>query len=147
MSIRTRSFGTAFLATGLALASTAVVDAAPATAQTAIFELSSGSSRGGSNIDYQMDPNDPSVQVPEQAPLGSAYTGSAPLSIALAVGLTAVAVQLVVDSVPQLRAAVDDVARSAGLEWVPGSSEGNRIFDVPAWIAVAQNLAVPGAPR
>lgn len=131
--------------------SASAVTVTPAHAQTAIFELSSGSSRNNSKIDYQMDPNDPSIQVPEKTPLGSAYTGNAPVSIALAVGLTAVAVQLIVDSVPQLRTAVDDAARSAGLEWAPGSSEGNRIFDVPAWIAFAQSLAenvqVPGASR
>lgn len=120
--------------------SASAVSVTPAHAQAGIFELSSGSSKGSSKIDYEKDPNDPSIDVPKKTPLGSAYTGSAPLSIALAVGLTALAVQLVVDAVPPLRQAVDDAARAAGLEWVPGSSEGNRIFDVPAWITFAQKL-------
>lgn len=103
---------------------------------------SSGSS-GPKASDYQMDPNDPSIQTPDKPALGSAYTGSAPLSITLAVLATAAAVQLIVDSVPPIRQAVDDAAAAAGLQWVPGSSEGNRIFDVPAWIAFAQNFQLP----
>ena len=115
--------------------------AASATLAIAMVVAPSSSAR-----DYQMDPNDPSIQTPDKPALGSAYTGSAPLSITLAVLATAAAVQLIVDSVPQIRQAVDDAAAAAGLQWVPGSSEGNRIFDVPAWIAFAQNFQLPALP-
>lgn len=70
------------------------------------------------------------IQTPEKPALGSVYTGSAPLSITLAVLATVAATQLIVDSVPPLRQAVDNAAAAAGLQWAPGSSEGNRIFDV-----------------
>lgn len=70
------------------------------------------------------------IQTPEKPALGSVYTGSAPLSITLAVLGIAAATQLIVDSVPPLRQAVDNAAAAAGLQWAPGSSEGNRIFDV-----------------
>lgn len=109
-------------------------------AQTASTELSSGSSKNRGNIDYERDPNDPNIKVPPKSPTGSAYTGSAPLSLGLAFGLTILALQIAVDAIPPLRQAVDDAAEEAGLSWVHGSSAGNRIFDFPAWAKMAQQL-------
>ena len=57
------------------------------------------------------------------------YTGSAPVSLTIAALLTLLVGQVIVDAVPPLRAAVDDLARQAGLSGVMGSSQGNRIFD------------------
>lgn len=71
----------------------------------------------------------PTVTPPKQPPLGSAYTGSAPVSLTIAALLTLLVGQVIVDAVPPLRAAVDDLARQAGLSGVMGSSQGNRIFD------------------
>ena len=82
-------------------------------------------------------------QVPEQPPLGSAYTGSAPISLTIAALATFVSVQLLIDAIPPLRQAFDQVANQAGLSHVYGSSEGNRIFDVPAWIAAAEDAGYP----
>ena len=129
------------LACALALAVSAGVVAAPANAQTSLGELSSGSSTSSKNdIDFERDPDNPGVDVPPQTPTGSVYTGSAPITIGLAVALTALAVQLAVDSIPPIRQAVDDAARAAGLEWVYGSSAGNRIFDIPAFLNMVQNF-------
>ncbi|MDK8364653.1 hypothetical protein [Corynebacterium sp. UMB10119B.1] len=71
----------------------------------------------------------PTVTPPKQPPLGSVYTGSAPVSLTIAALLTLLVGQVIVDAVPPLRAAVDDLARQAGLSGVMGSSQGNRIFD------------------
>ncbi|UUA87294.1 hypothetical protein [Corynebacterium pseudogenitalium] len=71
----------------------------------------------------------PTVTPPKQPPLGSAYTGSAPVSLTIAALLTLLVGQVIVDAVPPLRAAVDDLARQAGFSGVMGSSQGNRIFD------------------
>lgn len=125
-----------------AVAASAALTIVMAGAPVQAVAQSSGSSDSRA-LDYQMDPNDPSIQTPDKPALGSAYTGSAPLSITLAVLATAVSVQLIVDSVPQIRQAVDNAAVAAGLEWAPGSSEGNRIFDVPAWLAYAQSFQLP----
>lgn len=139
---------TSAVAVSATLAAVLAITPVHAAAQSAAGELSSGSSTSSSSSDkdYQRDPNDPSIQTPAKPALGSAYTGSAPLSLTLAVLATAAAVQLIVDSVPQIRQAVDDAAASAGLSWVPGSSEGNRIFDVPAWIEMAKNFQLPPLP-
>lgn len=141
---------TSAVAVSATLAAVLAITPVHAAAQSAAGELSSGSSTSssssGDNKRYQMDPNDPSIQTPDKPALGSAYTGSAPISLTLAVLATAAAVQLIVDSVPQIRQAVDDAAAAAGLAWVPGSSEGNRIFDVPAWIEMAKNFQLPALP-
>ena len=71
----------------------------------------------------------PTVTPPKQPPLGSVYTGSAPVSLTIAALLTLLVGQVIVDAIPPLRAAVDDLARQAGLSGVMGSSQGNRIFD------------------
>lgn len=65
---------------------------------------------------------------PEKRPFEGSYTGSAPISLAIAAIATAVAVQAVVDFVPPVRAAVDQAAAQLGMAHVVGSSEGNRIF-------------------
>ena len=83
-------------AAGIAVALPLAAPAAPANAQAAIFELSSGSSRGSSEHNYRIDPNDPSIQVPDQPALGSAYTGAAPVSLALAVVIPLVTAQFIV---------------------------------------------------
>lgn len=88
-----------------------------------------------SDRDYRFDPDNPPAhiakQVPDQTPLGSAYTGSAPLTITLAIATTLVVAQLIVDLTPPLRQAVDDAAAQLGLAHLPGSSQGNRIFEIP----------------
>lgn len=88
-----------------------------------------------SNRDFRFDPDNPPAhiaeQVPEQSPLGSAYTGSAPVTITLAVAATLVVAQLIVDLTPPLRQAVDDAAAQLGLAHLPGSSQGNRFFEIP----------------
>lgn len=100
----------------------------PAFAQdTAISQLSSTSSTGSSKPNYRPD-YDKGLNPPEKRPLEGSYTGSAPISLAIAFAATAVAVQLIVDFVPQAREAVDNLAEQFNLTHVPGSSEGNRIF-------------------
>ena len=88
-----------------------------------------------SNRDYRFDPDNPPAniaeQVPDQTPLGSAYTGSAPVTITLAIAATLVVAQLIVDLTPPLRQAVDDAAAQLGLAHLPGSSQGNRFFELP----------------
>lgn len=113
--------------TAAALAATALAIPAPAFAQTAISQLSSTSSTGSSKPDYYPD-YDKDISVPEKRPLEGSYTGSAPLSLAIALSATALSVQLIVDFVPPIRAAVDDLAAQFNLTQVPGSSEGNRII-------------------
>ena len=49
-------------------------------------------------------------EVPPKRPLEGLYTGSAPLSLAIALAATAVTVQLIIDFVPPVRAAVDKLA-------------------------------------
>lgn len=123
--------------TALALAATV-----PAPAHAGVTELSSAGSSGSSSskVPEGKVPED-GPKVPEQPALGSAYTGSAPLSLGIAAAATFIAVQLLIDATPPLRQAVDDIAKQAGLSGVYGSSEGNRIFDVPAWIALAEQFA------
>lgn len=122
-----------------ALAAGAVIGvAAPAaSAQTAALELSSAlsSTRGSSDRDYRLDPDNPGVDVPKQTPLGSAYTGIAPVSLAIALAATVAALQVIVDVTPPLRQAVDSAAAQFGLSQIPGSSEGNRIIDVDRTLA------------
>lgn len=134
-----------------ALTAAALAFAVPAPAHAGVAELSSGSSTsssGSSKVPEGEVPEDGS-KVPEQPALGSAYTGSAPLSLGIAAAATFIAVQLLIDATPPLRQAVDDIAKQAGLQGVYGSSEGNRIFDVPAWIAMAEEFAgqLPQMPR
>lgn len=65
-------------------------------------------------------------QPPAQTATGSAYTGSAPISLLLAaLGVAAVA-KLITDNVPELRQAVDDLAAQVGMSGVWGSSEATR---------------------
>lgn len=65
-------------------------------------------------------------QPPAQTVTGSAYTGSAPISLLLAaLGVAAVA-KLITDNVPELRQAVDDLAAQVGMSGVWGSSEATR---------------------
>lgn len=115
----------------------AAVAAPVASAQTAALELSSAlsSTRGSSDLDYRLDPDNPGVDVPKQTPLGSAYTGIAPVSLAIALAATVAALQVIVDVTPPLRQAVDNAAAQFGLSQVPGSSEGNRIIDVDRALA------------
>ncbi|CAM4358391.1 MULTISPECIES: hypothetical protein [Corynebacterium] len=130
----------------LAVASlTAASLAVPTAAHAGITELSSGSSTssaGSSKVPEGKVPAD-GPQVPEQPPLGSAYTGSAPISLTIAALATFVSVQLLIDAIPPLRQAVDQIANQAGLSHVYGSSDGNRIFDVPAWIKAAEDAGYP----
>lgn len=123
----------------VALTAGAVIGvAAPvASAQTAALELSSAlsSTGGSSDLDYRLDPDNPGVDVPKQTPLGSAYTGIAPVSLAIALAAVASALQVIVDITPPLRQAVDTAAAQLGLSQVPGSSEGNRIIDVDRALA------------
>lgn len=120
-----------------ALAAGAFTVAPAASAQTAALELSSAlsSTRGSSDRDYRLDPDNPGVDVPKQTPLGSAYTGIAPVSLAIALAATVAALQVIVDVTPPLRQAVDNAAAQFGLSQVPGSSEGNRIIDVDRTLA------------
>ncbi|CAM3178248.1 hypothetical protein [Corynebacterium gottingense] len=134
-----------------ALTAAALAIAVPAPAHAGVSELSSGSSTsssGSSKIPEGKVPAD-GPQVPEQPPLGSAYTGSAPISLTIAALATFVSVQLLIDAIPPLRQAVDQVANQAGLSHVYGSSEGNRIFDVPAWIKAAEDAgySLPQLPQ
>lgn len=134
-----------------ALTAAALAIAVPAPAHAGVTELSSGSSTsssGSSKVPEGQVPED-GPKVPEEPAFGSAYTGSAPLSLGIAAAATFIAVQLLIDATPPLRQAVDDIAKQAGLQGVYGSSEGNRIFDVPAWIAMAEEFAgqLPQMPR
>lgn len=132
--LRTAAVATAVTA---ALAAGAFTVAPAASAQTAALELSSAlsSTRGSSDRDYRLDPDNPGVDVPKQTPLGSAYTGIAPVSLAIALAATVAALQVIVDVTPPLRQAVDNAAAQFGLSQVPGSSEGNRIIDVDRALA------------
>lgn len=123
------------------------VIANPASANAAATELSSGSSSGSSKPDYYdpapSRPGQPAV--PEKRAFESSYTGSAPISIALAVLASAVVLQLIVDFTPPIRKAVDDVAAQLGMAGALGSSEGNRIFpaeQITAMINDALNQAM-----
>lgn len=113
--------------TAVALAATALATPAPAVAQTAISQLSSTSSTGSSKPNYYPD-YDKGIEVPDKRAFEGSYTGSAPISLTLALLTTAAVAQIIVDFVPQAREAVDQAARQFNLEWVPGSSEGNRII-------------------
>ncbi|WP_342318756.1 hypothetical protein [Corynebacterium mayonis] len=81
-----------FLAAALSLTSLSGVSAPTVSAQSGgagevLQGLSSGSSSGSSGNKDNLPPNVP--QPPAQTPLGSAYTGSAPLSLAIAAGIIA----------------------------------------------------------
>lgn len=54
-------------------------------------------------------------EVPPKRPLEGLYTGSAPLSLAIALAATAVTVQLIIDFVPPVRAAIDKLAAQFNL--------------------------------
>lgn len=134
-----------------ALTAVALATTVPAPAYAAVSELSSGSSTsssGSSKVPEGKVPED-GPALPEQPAFGSAYTGSAPLSVGIAAVATFISVQLLIDAIPPLRQAVDDIAAQAGLSGVYGSSEGNRIFDVPAWIAMAEQAGfqLPAMPQ
>ena len=120
----------AALAAAAALTGTAAAHPTPAHAEPAIFELFSGSSLGSSKPDYYPD-YDKGIEVPAKRPLESSYTGNAPISLGIAVLATLATIQVIVDFVPPVRAAVDDIAAQLNLAQVPGSSEGNRI--IPAY--------------
>lgn len=108
---------------------------APTLAQdTAISQLSSTSSKGSSNPGYNKG-----IKVPDKRVFVGFYTGSAPISLGIALSSTAVTLQLIVDFVPQIRAAVDDLAAQLNLTHVPGSSEGNRIIPAKEITAFAQS--------
>lgn len=115
-----------------------IANVAPAGAQTAALELSSGSSTKGpySGSSKKEEPKPP-ANPPAARPLEGSYTGSAPLSLALAALATAAAIQIVVDLVPPVRAAVDEAAAQLGLTHVVGSSEGNRIIPAKQLQAMA----------
>lgn len=134
-----KSTATALTATALSAALASTLAATPASAQNGLGEVITASSHGSSQPsagDYR-DPGD--FTVPPQPALGSIYSGSAPLTIGLAIAATAALGQLLIDATPALRQSVDQLAAQAGLQWAPGSSEGNRIFDVPAAQAALQN--------
>lgn len=98
----------AIAAAALAAALTCTAAPGPAHAQSAAGELLTGSSRGSSTAPEH--PNPESLDVPAPPALGSAYTGSAPLTIAIALALTAGAGLLVVEATPPLREARDQLA-------------------------------------
>lgn len=119
----------------------------PAIAQdTAISQLSSTSSTGSSKPDYYPD-YDKGIEVPDKRAFEGSYTGSAPISLALALLATAAVAQAIVDFVPPVRAAVDDLAAQFNLEWAPGSSEGNRIIPAQEITAFLQTYVDEYAPQ
>lgn len=134
----------ALTAAALSAALASTLAAPPAQAQNGLGEVLAASSRGSSQppAGGYRDPGD--FTVPPQPALGSAYSGSAPLTIGFAIAATAVLGQLLIDATPALRQAVDQLAAQAGLQWAPGSSEGNRIFDIPAAQAALQHAQLPG---
>lgn len=97
----------------LAAALTCTVAPGPAHAQSAAAELLTGSSRGSSKAPEH--PNPESLDVPAPPALGSAYTGSAPLTIALALAAAAAVGLLVVDATPSLRQAAIAAAQNLPL--------------------------------
>lgn len=103
----------ALTATALAAALTCTAAPGPAHAQSAAGELLTGSSRGSSKAPEH--PNPESLDVPAPPALGSAYTGSAPLTIALALAAAAAVGLLVVDATPSLRQAAIAAAQNLPL--------------------------------
>ena len=88
--------------TPLILAPALVLSAVGAPAAHAQSSGSSGSSSTGPTAgEMRFEP-------PAQPPLGSAYTGSAPLSLLLAALSIGVAARLIVDNVPALREGLDN---------------------------------------
>ncbi|SES09714.1 hypothetical protein [Corynebacterium cystitidis] len=74
----------------------------------------------------QVDARDMNYQPPRHTATGSAYTGSAPISLLLfALGVAGVA-KLITDNVPPLREAVDQIAEQVGSSGSSGSSEAAR---------------------
>ena len=132
--------------TAVALAATALATPAPAVAQTAISQLSSTSSTGSSKPNYYPD-YDKGIEVPDKRAFEGSYTGSAPISLTLALLTTAAVAQIIVDFVPQAREAVDQAARQFNLEWVPGSSEGNRIIPAKEITAFVQTYVDQYLPQ
>ena len=122
-------------ATAIAVAAAAVTTVAPAHAEPAVTQLSTTSSGGSSKPNYRPD-YDKDLDVPEKRALEGSYTGSAPISLTIALVTTLVAIQAIVDFVPPVRQAVDDVAKQFNLTHVVGSSESNRIF--PAQFITSQ---------
>lgn len=118
-------------ATALAVAAAASTTIAPAQAEPAVAQLSTTSSGGSSKPNYRPD-YDKDLDVPEKRPLEGSYSGSAPISLTIALAATLVAIQAVVDFVPPVRQAVDDVAKQFNLTHIVGSSEGNRIIPAEA---------------
>ena len=108
--------------------------------------MSSTSSKGSSKPNYRPD-YDKDVNPPEKRALEGSYTGSAPISLAIAFAATAVAVQLIVDFVPQAREAVDNLAEQFNLTHVPGSSEGNRLIPAKEITAFVQSYADQYLPQ
>ena len=92
----------------LAAALTCTAFPGPAHAQSAV-----GSSWGSSKAPEY--PNPESLDVPAPPALGSAYTGSAPLTIALALAAAAAVGLLVVDAAPSLRQAAIAAAQNLPL--------------------------------
>lgn len=128
---------TAAALTAATLAAATLAPAPASAQQTAISQLSSTSSKGSSNPDYYPD-YDKGIEVPEKRAFEGSYTGSAPISLTLALLTTAAVAQIIVDFVPQAREAVDQAARQFNLEWAPGSSEGNRIIPAKEITAFVQ---------
>lgn len=105
----------------------ATFTAAALLAGAAATPASAQSSSSSSSKPNYYDPL-PQHEVPPKRPFEGSYTGSAPISLAIAALATAAAVQAIVDFVPPVRAAVDQAAVQLGLTHVVGSSAGNRIF-------------------
>lgn len=85
------------------------------TAQAAQAQEASSSSRSSSGVTANTE-NGNNIpegwgKLPEQPPLGSAYTGSAPLSIFLGIIATVAAATLIYN-LPPVREAIDDITKN-----------------------------------
>ena len=136
----------ALTAATLAAATLAPVAVAASAQDTAISQLSSTSSTGSSKPDYYPD-YDKGIEVPDKRVFEGSYTGSAPISLGIALSATALSLQLIVDFVPQIRTAVDDLAAQFNLTQVPGSSEGNRIIPAKEITAFLQTYVDQYLPQ
>lgn len=87
-------------ATALSLPLAGAPSASAQSAATELSSTSSGSSGASASSDKHNAPQ--GVDVPEPTPLGSAYTGSAPLSIGLAVAVVGLLGAILVNGVPVL---------------------------------------------
>lgn len=138
---------TAAALTAASLTAAALTVPVSASAQeTAISQLSSTSSKGSSKPDYYPD-YDKGIEAPEKRALEGSYSGSAPISLTIALLTTVAVAQIIVDFVPQAREAVDNVAKQFNLEWAPGSSEGNRIIPAQEITAFVQSYADEYLPQ